>query len=46
MTGLGVREVIGRDRELDDIRSFLGSEDPARGVLWIEGDAGIGKSTL
>jgi DNA-binding CsgD family transcriptional regulator len=41
-----VREVIGRDRELDDIRSFLGSEDPARGVLWIEGDAGIGKSTL
>ena len=38
--------MIGRDRELEEIRSFLGRDDRARNVLRIEGEAGIGKSTL
>lgn len=38
--------VVGRDRELADIASFLEAGDGARRVLLIEGEAGIGKTTL
>jgi DNA-binding CsgD family transcriptional regulator len=38
-------DVIGRDEELDVITRFLG-ERPARGTLLIDGEAGIGKTTL
>jgi DNA-binding CsgD family transcriptional regulator len=38
--------VVGRDRELGEIRSFLERADEARRVLVLEGEAGIGKTTL
>ena len=38
--------MIGRDRELDEIRSFLDLEGGVAGVLLIQGEAGIGKTTL
>src|SRR5688572_21514348 len=41
-----MRAVVGRDRELEKIGSFLELEDEAADVLLIEGDAGIGKTTL
>lgn len=37
---------MGRDGELEEIRSFLERADEARRVLLIEGEAGIGKTTL
>jgi hypothetical protein len=41
-----VREVVGRDRELAEIKSFFDLEAGAADVLLIEGEAGIGKTTL
>ena len=38
-------EIVGRDEELHAISSFLEQSD-APGALLIEGDAGIGKTTL
>jgi DNA-binding CsgD family transcriptional regulator/tetratricopeptide (TPR) repeat protein len=38
--------VVGRDRELAEIRAFLELVDGAPRVLLIRGDAGIGKTTL
>jgi DNA-binding CsgD family transcriptional regulator len=37
-------EVVGRNSELELIESWLA--DPARGVLVLEGEAGVGKTTL
>ena len=41
-----VQEMIGRERELAEIRSFLEGDGGGGRVLRIEGEAGIGKSTL
>jgi DNA-binding CsgD family transcriptional regulator len=38
--------VVGRDRELAEIASFLDGSDGAPRVLLVEGEAGIGKTTL
>ena len=38
--------VVGRDRELESIASFLDLAAGAPRVLLVEGDAGIGKTTL
>lgn len=38
--------VVGRDRELAEIASFLDLADEAPRVLLLEGEPGIGKSTL
>jgi DNA-binding CsgD family transcriptional regulator len=38
--------VVGRDRELGEIASFLELADETPRVLVVEGDAGIGKTTL
>ena len=38
-------EIVGRDKELQTISSFL-EQDPPSGALLIQGDAGIGKTTL
>jgi len=38
--------VVGRDRELAEIASFLDPADKAPRALLIEGEAGIGKTTL
>lgn len=43
-----MREISGREEELDSLRSFI---DEVRGEAWpvalvLEGEAGIGKSTL
>src|SRR5215216_6021038 len=38
--------VVGRDRELEEIQSFLELADEAPRVLLLEGEACIGKSTL
>jgi AAA ATPase domain len=38
--------VVGRDRELAEITSFLELADEAPRILLLEGEAGIGKSTL
>src|SRR5690242_15822203 len=38
--------VVGRDRELAEIVSFLDLADGAPRVVLIEGEAGIGKTTL
>ena len=38
--------VVGRDRELAEIASFLELADGAPRILLLEGDAGIGKTTL
>ncbi|HJW21379.1 MAG TPA: AAA family ATPase [Candidatus Limnocylindrales bacterium] len=39
-------EIIGRDAELTDIESFLDHPPDGTGALVLEGEAGIGKSTL
>jgi predicted ATPase len=41
-----VTAVVGRDRELAEIISFLDLADADPRVLLLEGDAGIGKTTL
>ena len=38
-------EIVGRDEELRAISSFL-EQSAAPGAMLIEGDAGIGKTTL
>jgi DNA-binding CsgD family transcriptional regulator len=38
--------VVGRDRELGEIRSFLELADEDPRILLLEGEAGIGKTTL
>src|SRR6266511_3108155 len=38
--------VVGRDRELAEISSFLGTADDGPRALLIEGEAGIGETTL
>src|SRR2546423_15143434 len=38
--------VVGRERELDTLRRFLDGEEQAARTLVLEGEAGIGKSTL
>jgi DNA-binding CsgD family transcriptional regulator len=39
-----MREIVGRDAELDELEAWL--EIPSSRVLLLEGDAGIGKTTL
>ena len=39
-------EIVGRDAELRSIRAFVGGVDRAAATLVLEGEAGIGKSTL
>jgi predicted ATPase len=41
-----VTAVVGRDRELAEITSFLDLADEGPRILLLEGDAGIGKTTL
>jgi DNA-binding CsgD family transcriptional regulator len=41
-----MRTIVGRERELDAIRSFLAGGDGRSRVLRLEGVAGIGKTTL
>jgi predicted ATP-dependent serine protease len=38
-------EIVGRDEELQALSSFIGESAPP-GALLIQGDAGIGKTTL
>ncbi|TMK70215.1 MAG: ATP-binding protein, partial [Actinobacteria bacterium] len=38
--------VVGRDRELGALADFFGSDERLPAVLLLEGDAGIGKTTL
>ena len=40
------REVVGRDEELAVVRDFLAAVDRLPSALLIEGEAGIGKTTL
>jgi len=40
------REVVGRDEELAVVRDFLAAVDSLPSALLIEGEAGIGKTTL
>src|SRR6266487_4086179 len=40
------REVVGRDEELAVLRDFLAAVDRLPSALLIEGEAGIGKTTL
>src|SRR5947209_2747039 len=42
--GFVVEEIVGREFELERIRDFL--DDPRGLALFVEGDAGIGKTTL
>jgi len=39
-------EIIGRDEELSSLRAFIGEAEAEPAALVLEGDAGIGKSTL
>jgi DNA-binding CsgD family transcriptional regulator len=39
-------EIIGRDEELSSLRAFIGEAEAESAALVLEGDAGIGKSTL
>jgi AAA ATPase domain len=39
-------EIVGRDRELASVRAFVDRTDEGFTVLVLEGEAGIGKSTL
>ena len=39
-------EIVGREEELASIRAFLDRKDEGAFALVLEGDAGIGKSTL
>jgi DNA-binding CsgD family transcriptional regulator len=41
-----VLEIVSRDEELDVLRAFVARDDGRLGALVLEGDAGIGKSTL
>jgi DNA-binding CsgD family transcriptional regulator len=41
-----VYEIVGREEELGSLRAFLGAVREGPAALVIEGDAGIGKSTL
>jgi DNA-binding CsgD family transcriptional regulator len=43
---MGVAQLIGRDNELAEIRAFLEDSRPLPRVLLLEGEAGIGKTTL
>jgi len=37
---------VGRERELDEIFSLLEAEDGSARIMLLEGEAGIGKTTL
>ena len=39
-------EIVGRDEELASVRAFLGRAEDGPAALVLEGEAGIGKSTL
>ena len=39
-------EIVGRDVELAAVRELMARPDRGRSALLLEGDAGIGKSTL
>jgi DNA-binding CsgD family transcriptional regulator len=39
-------EIVGRDEELASVRAFVGGADQGMTALVLEGEAGIGKSTL
>jgi predicted ATPase len=43
---MALDSVVGRERELETIASFLELETPGGRVLVLEGEAGIGKTTL
>ena len=43
--GFALEDVVGRESELDRIRGFFDRE-PGPHALWLEGSAGIGKTTL
>ena len=38
--------LVGREAELDHIRSFLGTTRTDGGALWVTGDPGVGKTEL
>ena len=46
MGGAVVSEVVGRDEELGALVSFLETPETLPGAILLEGDAGIGKTTL
>jgi predicted ATPase len=39
-------DLVGRDRELAALEAFFGRERAGAGVLVLEGEAGVGKSSL
>ena len=39
-------EIVGREKELASVRAFVDRDDEGLGVCVLEGEAGIGKSTL
>jgi predicted ATPase len=39
-------EIVGREEELASIRAFIDRKDEGADAFVLEGDAGIGKSTL
>ena len=39
-------EIVGREKELATVRAFVGDVDEGAAALVLEGEAGIGKSTL
>src|SRR5215217_4800295 len=41
-----VSEIVGRDEELALVQAFVGSAEDGTAALVLEGEAGIGKSTL
>ena len=41
-----MHSIVGRRRELDTLNAFLRTESRETFVLALEGDAGVGKSTL
>jgi DNA-binding CsgD family transcriptional regulator len=41
-----MRDVVGRDQELESIRAFIARTPQGRAALMLDGAAGIGKSTL
>src|SRR5688572_6331644 len=43
---LAASDVIGRDKELAALNGFVASAESLPGALLLEGDAGIGKTTL
>ncbi|HKY48236.1 MAG TPA: hypothetical protein VJQ79_09690, partial [Acidimicrobiia bacterium] len=46
MIGTFRRPVVGRDRDLATVEDFLGGIEEGFGLLSIEGEAGIGKTTV